>query len=275
MRHGSLFSGIGGFDLASECMGWDNVFHCEVNPFCQKILSYYWPHATQLHDIKTTDFTQYANNIDILTGGFPCQPFSSAGKRLGTNDDRHLWPYMLRAIQQVKPRWIVAENVLGIINWSEGMVIEAVLSDLESEGYQVQTYVLPTAGIGSPHKRQRVYVVAFREDVPLTTANANSDGLQRHVRTEQNNIETRFGQIGVAEMLADYARTISTAKWESFPTQSPIRNGDDGLPFRLDGTSFRKWRDQLITGAGNAVVPQMIYQIFQTIKLYEENHSTF
>ena len=274
MKHGSLFSGIGGFDLASEWMGWDNVFHCEVNPFCQQVLKYYWPNATQLNDIKTTDFTQYANKIDIISGGFPCQPFSTAGKRLGSNDERHLWPFMLRAIQQIKPRWVVAENVLGLVNWSEGLVLEEVLSDLEHSGYQVQTYVLPSAGIGTPHKRQRVYVVAFREDVPLTSTNANSDGLQAHIRSEQSSIE-REHQQGIATALpTDYARELSTTQWESFPTQSPICYRDDGFPFDMDGKAFQKWRDNAIMGAGNAVVPQMIYQIFNTIKIYEESNPT-
>jgi DNA (cytosine-5)-methyltransferase 1 len=104
MTHGSLFSGIGGFDLASEWMGWENKFHCEWNPFGQKVLHHYWPKAEQFTDITKSDFTKYANRIDILTGGFPCQPYSSAGKRLGKEDARHLWPEMLRAIKEIQPR---------------------------------------------------------------------------------------------------------------------------------------------------------------------------
>ena len=99
MRHGSLFSGIGGFDLAAEWMGWENVFHCEWNEFCQKVLKYHFPHSESFSDITKTNFKKYANKIDILTGGFPCQPFSTAGKRKGTNDERYLWGEMLRAIQ--------------------------------------------------------------------------------------------------------------------------------------------------------------------------------
>ena len=117
MRHGSLFSGIGGFDLAAEWMGWENVFHCEWNPFGQKILNHYWPKAESFSDITKTDFTKYANTIDILTGGFPCQPYSAAGKRKGKEDDRHLWPEMLRTISEIKPRYIVGENVFGLLNW--------------------------------------------------------------------------------------------------------------------------------------------------------------
>ena len=120
MKHGSLFSGIGGFDLASEWMGWENVFHCEWNPFGQKILKHYWPKAESFEDITKTDFTKYANKIDILTGGFPCQPYSSAGKRKGKEDDRHLWPEMLRAISEISPRFVVGENVRGLLNWGGG-----------------------------------------------------------------------------------------------------------------------------------------------------------
>ena len=98
MRHGSLFSGIGGFDLAAEWMGWTNVFHCEWMEFPRKVLDYHFPDADSHIDICKTDFKKYANKIDILTGGFPCQPFSLAGKRKGTDDERYLWGEMLRAI---------------------------------------------------------------------------------------------------------------------------------------------------------------------------------
>ncbi|NBB32064.1 DNA cytosine methyltransferase, partial [Cellulophaga sp. BC115SP] len=97
MKHASLFSGIGGFDLVAHQMGWENVFHCEINPFCQQVLQYYWPNAILYDDITTTDFSKHRGQIDVLTGGFPCQPYSVAGKRMGKADERHLWPHMLRA----------------------------------------------------------------------------------------------------------------------------------------------------------------------------------
>jgi len=118
MKHASLFSGIGGFDLAAQNVGFENVFHCEINPFCQTILKYYWPNAKTYTDIKQTDFSIWRGQIDILTGGFPCQPFSSAGQRKGTEDERHLWPQMLRAIREIKPRFIVGENVSGFLTWN-------------------------------------------------------------------------------------------------------------------------------------------------------------
>ena len=160
MTHGSLFSGIGGFDLAAEWMGWENVFHCEWNPFGQKVLKYYWPEAESFTDITKTDFTKYANKIDILTGGFPCQPYSQAGKRLGKEDERHLWPEMCRAIREIKPRWVVGENVYGLVNWSGGLVFHEVQADLEAEGYEVQPYLLPAVSVNAPHRRDRIFFVA-------------------------------------------------------------------------------------------------------------------
>jgi DNA-cytosine methyltransferase len=120
LTHASLFSGIGGFDLAAEWAGWENIFHCEWNPFGQKVLAYHFPNSKSYHDITKTDFSIHEGSVDVLTGGFPCQPYSMAGKRLGKEDDRHLWPEMLRTIREIKPRWIVGENVLGIISWGGG-----------------------------------------------------------------------------------------------------------------------------------------------------------
>jgi DNA (cytosine-5)-methyltransferase 1 len=165
MTHGSLFSGIGGFDLAAEWMGWENLFHCEWNEFGQKVLNHYWPDAELFTDITKSDFTKYANRIDILSGGFPCQPYSMAGKRKGKEDERHLWPEMLRAIREIQPTWVVGENVSGLINWSGGLVFHEVQTDLEAEGYEVQPFVLPAAGVGScPHRRDRVWFIAYSKD---------------------------------------------------------------------------------------------------------------
>ncbi|MNK53050.1 Modification methylase HhaI [compost metagenome] len=163
MKHISLFSGMGGFDLAAEWMGWENVAHCEWNKFCQQILRYYWPNAKTHDDITKTDFSIYRGNIDILTGGFPCQPYSVAGKQDGKDDERHLWPHMLRAVREIKPRWVVGENVLGLVSWNDGLVFNEVQSDLEAEGYEVQPFVLPAAGVGAPHQRQRVWFVGYAE----------------------------------------------------------------------------------------------------------------
>ena len=160
MNHASLFSGIGGFDLAAEWMGWNNVFNCEWEEFPRQVLKHHFPNAIQHGDIKELDATAYAGRIDILTGGFPCQPYSAAGKRKGKDDERHLWPEMLRVVQECAPRYVVGENVFGLVNWNRGMVFEEVCSDLEAEGYAVQSYVLPAASVNAPHRRDRVFFVA-------------------------------------------------------------------------------------------------------------------
>lgn len=171
MTHGSLFSGIGGFDLAAEWMGWKNEFSCEWNEFGQKILKYYWPNAEHYHDITKTDFTIWRGRIDVLTGGFPCQPFSTAGKRKGTDDSRYLWPEMLRVVREVRPKWIVGENVYGLVNWSGGLVFDTVCADLENEGFKVIPVVLPACGVNAPHQRYRIWFVAY------SNHEGGSDGL--------------------------------------------------------------------------------------------------
>lgn len=168
MTHASLFSGIGGFDLAAEWAGWTNVFNCEIDPFCRRVLAYHFPNAIQYEDIKTTDFRPLRGCVDVLTGGFPCQPFSLAGKRKGTDDNRYLWPEMLRAIRELAPRWVVGENVFGIVNWSDGLVFEQVCADLENEGYEVQPYLIPACAVNAPHRRDRVWFVAHRRDAKDT-----------------------------------------------------------------------------------------------------------
>jgi len=257
MTHGSLFSGIGGFDLAAEWMGWENVFHCEWNEFGQQVLKYHFPKSISYDDITKTDFTIHRGRIDILTGGFPCQPYSTSGKRLGKDDERHLWPEMLRAIREIKPRWIVGENVLGLINWSEGLVFEEVQSDLEAEGYEVQPYVLPAASVGAPHKRDRVWFVAYSDSIGLEGGMYES-GRERKVSRQ-------------------YATTLHPRKtrdcWENFPTQPPIYNGNDGIPTRLDTISVPKWRIESVKAGGNAIVPQVALQIFKAVEQYEERDS--
>ena len=298
MRHGSLFSGIGGFDLAAEWMGWENVFHCEWNTFGQRILNYYWPKAIQYHDITKTDFTIHRGSIDILTGGFPCQPYSMAGKRLGKEDERHLWPHMLRAIQEIRPRWVVGENVFGLVNWNGGLVFEEVQADLEAQGYEVQPYVLPAASVNAPHRRDRVWFVAYaasngHADRCEETQSKIGSCEQRRVQQSQGvggqwyasnsngnrlegsisaNINKQFPKS------KEYDEKYLSTYWEgiqfkNFPTQRPICSGDDGLPTRLDNITFSKWRNESIKGYGNAIVPQVVYQIFKAINQYELHNS--
>ena len=276
MKHGSLFSGIGGFDLAVEWMGWENAFHCEWNEFGQKVLHYYWPNAESYGDITKTDFTKWRGTIDIVTGGFPCQPYSMAGKRRGKEDDRHLWPEMLRAIREIAPKYIVGENVLGLTNWDGGMVFNEVYSDLEAEGYDVQAVVIPAAGKNAPHGRDRVWFIAH----------ANSDGPQwlnsKHEKYTSKtwiNAFNDFEQAITTDSTSERGRQIdgtgksgltnkkgSEHDWENFPTQSPICGGDDGLPTELDDITFSKWRAESVKAYGNAIVPQVAYEIFKAIE---------
>lgn len=362
MRHGSLFSGIGGFDLAAEWAGWTNVFHCEWNEFGKKVLNYYWPDAECFTDITKSNFKKYANTIDILTGGFPCQPYSSAGKRKGKEDERHLWPEMLRAIREIQPRWVVGENVLGLVNWSGGLVFHEVQADLEVEGYEVQPFLLPAAAVGAPHRRDRIWFVAYsigrnersgkyrslrpenaktnrkrtqtiynavgsdgnqgnvadtdsrgtqskqnlRQEVSgkkwidcngskRNASDTNLYGLSEHKewkeiiyagtrRNALSNIDgngsegifnnatsirqkyaLQNGELEGRRFRQSYKRNF----WDSFPSQSPICGGDDGLPTELDGITFPKWRTESIKGYGNAICPQVVYQIFKAINEYE------
>ena len=428
MTHGSLFSGIGGFDLAAEWMGWQNVFHCEWNIFGQKVLKYYWPESISYNDITKTDFTIHRGRIDILTGGFPCQPYSMAGKRLGKEDDRHLWPEMLRAIREIQPRWVVGENVLGLVNWSNGLVFHEVQADLEAEGYEVQPFVLPAVSVNAPHRRDRVWFVAKNtglngclfgesieegaeirqqrdigagdtericgEEMAGITSNPNGIGrdngsdnrgerqvphdqerissesesercgrvggtgqicrdgdaadtngngqhgsdseheeqsgegreyAQRHLgqsdddgdvadtkcsrlehwnktrnlpseegktRRERSESTNQFeangnGECNAADTeskglerkgrkgigLANICTQIRVRNWDTFPTVSPICSRNDGISDRLDGITFSKWRQESIKAGGNAVVPQVVLQIFRTIDDYEKTHA--
>jgi DNA (cytosine-5)-methyltransferase 1 len=124
------------------------------------VLNYYWPNAISYNDITKTDFTIHRGTIDILTGGFPCQPYSAAGKRLGKEDDRHLWPEMLRAIREIQPTYVVGENVRGLTNWNGGMVFNEVQADLEAEGYEVTPFLLPACAVNAPHRRDRIWFIA-------------------------------------------------------------------------------------------------------------------
>lgn len=177
MKCGHLFNGIGGFALAAHWMGWSNLMHCEIDPFCNQVMNHHFPNSHQHEDIRTTDFTIWRGRIDLLTGGFPCQPYSNAGKRKGKADNRHLWPEMCRAIREIQPGWIVGENVRGLTNWNAGLVFDEVQSDLEAEGYEVLPFLLPAAGVNAPHKRDRIWFVAYRP-------NAGAESLRREGQNE-------------------------------------------------------------------------------------------
>lgn len=317
MNHGSLFSGIGGFDLAAEWAGWQNKFHCEWNEFGQRVLKHYWPNATSYGDITKTDFTIWRGRIDVLTGGFPCQPYSMAGKRLGKEDERHLWPEMLRAIREIQPRYVVGENVPGLINWNGGMVFDEVQSDLEAAGYEVIPFILPAASVNAPHRRERVWFVAYsglfgqekRQKSAMGTNELCEKRAASHTESKQSE-RVGFEQRKVSESqqgefrgdrckmdnnwnasnpgstglqwqpISESSRSIGKESnkqparffrtdWEVFPTVSPIHERNDGISDRLSGITFSKWRAESVKACGNAIVPQVVYQIFKAINEYE------
>ena len=222
MKHGSLFSGIGGFDLAAQWMGWENVFHCEIAEFPRKILNHYWPNAECHEDIKKTDFTKYRGTVDIISGGFPCQPYSAAGKRLGKEDDRHLWPEMLRVIREVKPQWVVGENVRGLLNWNGGMVFHEVCADLENIGYEVQAFIIPASGINAPHQRERLWIVAHTNGNECNKRGQSINGREINKLKNGNKIWHKSTPDGKQRDVAD---TESQRTWEQ---SSENRGREDG-----------------------------------------------
>lgn len=290
MNHGSLFSGIGGFDLAAEWSGFTNLFNCEWEEFPRKVLKHHFPNAEQFGDIKEFNATTYSGRIDILSGGFPCQPFSVAGKRKGTEDERYLWKEMLRVIRECKPRWVVGENVRGICSWSNGLVFETCCSDLEALGYSVQSFIIPACATNAPHRRDRVWIVAYNHngngqkerlqagrkiDVHGSERNRNAPDTER-IRLEHSKNQREMGrrQKKAQGERREFTHEPKTGReideWKSFPTIPPIRGGNDGLPKELDGITFSKWRRESIKGYGNAIVPQVAHRIFESIKDYEK-----
>lgn len=182
MTHASLFRGIGGFDYAAALLGWINIFDCEIDAFCRKVLEYHFPNSVHYGDITKQIFKEWRGKIDVLSGGFPCQPFSLAGQRKGADDNRYLWPQMLRVIREIRPTWVVGENVAGILTMvqpgaevevgghaslfgedyrkrvlhRQEYVIETICRDLEREGYAVQPLLIPACAVGAPHRRDKI-----------------------------------------------------------------------------------------------------------------------
>jgi DNA (cytosine-5)-methyltransferase 1 len=306
----SLFSGIGGFELAADAVGWNVLASCEINPFGRRVLEYYWPESYLHDDVHTLTYEKLDHELTkrfgpewrsddiVLVGGFPCQPYSLAGKRKGKDDSRHLWPQMLRIIREVQPTWVVGENVYGLVNWNEGLVFEEVSADLENEGYEVQPYILPAVSVGAVHRRDRVWFVARKN-----ASNSNGNGLnQRNSQHEVFSDERGFdalndsnendgqgftpnpdneGLEGQASIRiqdgqrrrnrvydGEFAWVGGKEYWDNFPTQSPVRCGDDGIPNRLVDITIPRWRKESIMSLGNAIVPQVAIQLFKTIQQY-------
>ncbi len=272
MKHLDLFSGIGGFALAARWAGIETVGFCEIEEYPRKVLEKNFPGVPIHHDIKELDGNDYAG-IDIVTGGYPCQPFSLAGKREGHKDDRHLWPEMLRVIKQARPSWVVAENVAGHIT----MGLDQVLSELEAEGYATTTLNIPACAVDAHHKRARIWVIA----------NSNRNKLREQPRgssREKGKGPTFPFFDGEAQPVADSASIGRDEKQASHPftTGSQLQSSTRG---HCSDPSFRNWipepgvgrvvnglpnRVDRIKGLGNAIVPQVAFQILSSIKKQDE-----
>jgi DNA (cytosine-5)-methyltransferase 1 len=279
MRHLDLFSGIGGFALAARWSGFETVAFCEIDQYCQKVLGKHWPQVPIYADIKTlTRQGLESDGIyqpDIITGGFPCQPFSVAGKQRGQDDDRHLWPEMLRIISELHPTWVIGENVPGIIK----MGLDNILADLEGQGYTSETFVLGASSVNAPHRRARVFVLSclsdpnrHRRQMPDRKLSANGgDGTpvlkeRRAPVKKQNPLfydPNRFGFKGSAQKslprLPDLPTKFigtGTDPHRGWATEPGICRTSHGVPHRVDR----------LKGLGNAVVPQLVHNLFEIIK---------
>lgn len=311
MKHLDLFSGIGGFALAAQTIwGKDHevVAFCEIDPFCQQVLKKHWPNAPISTDIRKLNNEWIITNtkcqrqvqcehsertrcrkgvssrhrepcqkIDLLTGGFPCQPFSCAGQRRGKTDDRYLWPEMLRVIKEVRPRWIIGENVPGIIK----LALDEVCTSLENEGYTVQPIIIPACGLNAPHRRDRVWIVAHCTDIKQKWSISNRDRTNEPKKEIGNRNSDAHNPI--SKRLEGFPRNVHGEGWQQEPNRpdpssSWSRNWlqvatelcrmDDGLPAELDGfkLSKSKHRENRIKALGNAIAWPISAEIMGFIK---------
>lgn len=261
MNHASLFSGIGGAEVAASMMGWQNLFHCEIQEFPRKVLDYWFPNSESYEDITKTDFTKWHGKVDVLTGGFPCQPFSLAGRRKGADDNRYLWPQMLRAIRQIHPTWVVGENVNGIKTMVEScqvtqmgrsdylfeenhlyreesrFTLDKICADLEAEGYSVQPIVIPACAIGAPHRRDRVWIIAHRSDPRAETVQQEGqDGIcsarpSSHTQCDGHSPQGHGNQ---------RARAKKSKEGQDRPQPRSRRHGSGTTPSYAHGTRQRR-----------------------------------
>jgi len=278
MTFGSLFAGIGGFDLGLERAGMQCQWQVEIDPYCQRVLVNHWPNVKRYGDIRECG-KHNLSPVDLICGGFPCQPFSVAGKQRGKADDRYLWPEMLRVIREVRPRWVLGENVAGIIN----MELDTVLADLEAEGYEVQTFVIPACGVDAPHRRDRVWIVGYAS---WTTSEWNTRsilGAQTSSCAERKQDgDLRIGLADAGQDVADsFAERLSQPKFESseertartserpcsaggsqWPVEPQLGRVAHGVPKRVDRLKC----------LGNSVVPQVVEVIGRAILECERFH---
>ena len=193
MRLLDLFSGIGGFSYAAEKLigGYETVAFCEMDEFCQKVLKKHWPQVPIFDDVRTIDAARLGR-IDICTFGFPCQPVSQAGLQKAESDDRWLWDEIIRILQASKPKWIIAENVKGLVSVEDGLLIEKCISDLEAEGYEVQPIIIPACAKNAPHRRDRVWIIGQNVD----DTNNSTDRAERGKTRKEDSLQKEYRQTG-------------------------------------------------------------------------------
>ncbi|MCH2547315.1 MAG: DNA (cytosine-5-)-methyltransferase [Alphaproteobacteria bacterium] len=287
-----LFSGIGGFSLGLERAGFDTIAFCEIEPFCRNVLCKHWPHVPIAQDIRQLRYENgrlydaerviYEGRIDLICGGFPCQPFSVAGRKKGTKDDRDLWPEMFRLIQQTQPSWIIGENVAHFIN----MAFTRTKTDLESKGYTVQPFVIPACAIGAPHRRDRVWVIAHHNSSTTQQTRCGSGvgskesaALQtpRQSGERQTVLDNRCTSLSGTDTAdtnhqrcqGSQCKTLSGKQRKSWKSSGSYQGWQDGWPVSAprvcgvdDGIPNRTHR---LKALGNAVVPQIPEIIGQAI----------
>jgi DNA (cytosine-5)-methyltransferase 1 len=278
MNHLDLFSGIGGFALAAQWMGWETIAFCEQDKYCQKVLTKNFPNKPIYDNVRTIP---RIGGIDLITGGFPCQPFSVAGKQASKEDDRYLWPAMLQVIEQEKPTWVIGENVGGIIN----LALDQVLADLEAKNYSCQSFVVPACSLNAPHRRDRVWIIAhsivdgsrcYTEGGPYETtetklkvipeidgkAYANDAeqvcGFLAHTSSSQQQRQSKKQIFGQRYLQGESERS-SENKHRGWATEPSVGRVVNGLPGRVDRCK----------ALGNAVVPQIPFEIFKVINEFQ------
>jgi DNA (cytosine-5)-methyltransferase 1 len=230
-----LFSGLGGFSLGLERTGkFKTVAFCEIDKYCTLLLQKHWKGVKIYEDVRKINKEQFDTDgieyPDIITGGFPCQPFSIAGKQKGTGDDRHLWPEMFRIIKTFKPKFVIGENVKGLINIQDGVVFETVCTDLESEGYEVQAFNIPAAGVGAPHRRERIWILATLGNSELNGSSTTK--ITRSIIETSNNNKKGENATREFEGTSKSRNSQDVANTESERTRSNnegIRQGISGI----------------------------------------------
>lgn len=267
MTHLSLFSGIGGLDLAAEWAGFRTVGQCEWADYPTKVLEKHWPDVPRWRDIRTLTKEDFfartgLRTVDVISGGFPCQPFSQAGKRRGKEDDRYLWPEMCRVIRELHPTWVIGENVPGIVS----LALDEVLADLEGEGYTCQTFIIPAAAVDAPHRRDRCAIVSY-------SCRKRLQGKQQYC-TSNPGRRWEESYVSTCELCKAVPDTNGAGFPESgfksgwWPAEPNVGRVADGVPNRVDRLKC----------LGNAVVPQQFYPFFKAIAdiekktIKEENH---